>query len=86
MRAFQAIVTHGGVTRAADHLSLSQSAVSHKIKRLEESIDCAVCGQVPILEGLLAHWELDTAHIVSHDIGGASDFRYFRLSAYALCP
>ena len=47
MRAFQAIVMHGGVTRAADHLSLSQSAVSHKIKRLEESIDCALLNRKP---------------------------------------
>ena len=31
-----------GVTRAAHHLSLSQSAVSHKIKRLEDHIDCAL--------------------------------------------
>lgn len=38
LRALQGIVMHGGVTRAAAHLSLSQSAVSHKIKRLEESI------------------------------------------------
>lgn len=38
LRALQAIAVHGGVTRAAHHLSLSQSAVSHKIKRLEESL------------------------------------------------
>ena len=35
-----AVQDHGGVTRASEHLSLSQSAVSHKIKRLESSIDC----------------------------------------------
>jgi len=38
LRALQGIFVHGGVTRAAEQLSLSQSAVSHKIKRLEESI------------------------------------------------
>jgi DNA-binding transcriptional LysR family regulator len=38
LRALQAIAVHGGVTRAADQLSLSQSAVSHKIKRLEENL------------------------------------------------
>ncbi|MFY0611849.1 MAG: LysR family transcriptional regulator [Hyphomicrobiaceae bacterium] len=40
LRALQAIVACGGVTRASDVLSLSQSAVSHKIRRLEESIGC----------------------------------------------
>lgn len=38
LQALCAIEDHGGVTRAADHLSLSQSAVSHKIKRLEEHL------------------------------------------------
>ncbi len=38
LRALQGIAAQGGVTRAAEHLSLSQSAVSHKIKRLEENI------------------------------------------------
>lgn len=47
LRALQAIVVHGGVTRAADHLALSQSAVSHKIKRLEESIDCSLLNRKP---------------------------------------
>lgn len=40
LRALSAIADHGGVTRAAAHLGLSQSAVSHKIKRLETSLDC----------------------------------------------
>lgn len=40
LRAFLAVVTHGGVTRAAAHLSLSQPAVSHKIRRLETILDC----------------------------------------------
>ncbi|MEM7222279.1 MAG: LysR family transcriptional regulator [Pseudomonadota bacterium] len=39
LRALQAVADLGGVTRAADSLGLSQSAVSHKIRRLEESID-----------------------------------------------
>ena len=47
LRALQAIVTHGGVTRAADHLALSQSAVSHKIKRLEENIQCELLNRRP---------------------------------------
>lgn len=40
LRALKAISDHGGVTRAAQRLSLSQSAVSHKIRRLEDSIAC----------------------------------------------
>lgn len=40
MRALTAIRQHGGITRAAAALGLSQSAVSHKIKRLEVSLDC----------------------------------------------
>ena len=40
LRALLAISTHGGVTRAAEHLALSQPAVSHKIKRLEKALDC----------------------------------------------
>lgn len=40
LRALVAISTYGGVTRAAEHLALSQPAVSHKIKRLETVLDC----------------------------------------------
>lgn len=40
LRALIAISTHGGVTRAAEHMALSQPAVSHKIKRLETVLDC----------------------------------------------
>lgn len=36
-----------------------------------EGIDTSVTGQVPILEGLMAHWGLENAHVISHDIGGA---------------
>ncbi|MCP6156760.1 LysR family transcriptional regulator, partial [Klebsiella pneumoniae] len=35
LRALRAIRQHGGITRAAQALGLTQSAVSHKIKRLE---------------------------------------------------
>ena len=42
LRAIVAIEKHGGVTRAAEVLGLSQSAVSHKIRRLEASLDCEI--------------------------------------------
>lgn len=42
LRALLAIVKYGGVTRAAEHLGLSQSAVSHKMRRLEQALDCAL--------------------------------------------
>ena len=35
-----AISAYGGVTRAAEHLALSQPAVSHKIKRMETVLGC----------------------------------------------
>lgn len=38
LRAFRLIAENGGVSRAAETLSLSQSAVSHKIKRLESRV------------------------------------------------
>lgn len=38
LRTYLAVLDHGGMTAAAEHLDLSQSAVSHKIKRLEERV------------------------------------------------
>lgn len=38
LRTLIAVLDHGGMTRAAEHLHLSQSAVSWKIKRLEERV------------------------------------------------
>ncbi|VDC31528.1 LysR family transcriptional regulator [Pseudogemmobacter humi] len=40
LRALTAIEDQGGVTRAAEVLGLSQSAVSHRIRRLEASLGC----------------------------------------------
>lgn len=48
LRTLLAIRQHGGVTRAAAALGLSQSAVSHKIKRLEVSLDCELLGRKPL--------------------------------------
>lgn len=39
LRALKAVADLGGVTKASNFLSLSQSAVSHKIRRLENSIE-----------------------------------------------
>ena len=47
LRTLCAIVDHGGITRASEHLSLSQSAVSHKMKRLEQNIDCTLLTRRP---------------------------------------
>jgi DNA-binding transcriptional LysR family regulator len=47
LRALWAIRHHGGITRAAEALGLSQSAVSHKIKRLESSLDCDLLSRKP---------------------------------------
>jgi DNA-binding transcriptional LysR family regulator len=47
LRALQAIRHHGGVTRAAVAMGLSQSAVSHKIKRLETNIGCELLNRRP---------------------------------------
>ncbi|CAJ2510408.1 Uu.00g051110.m01.CDS01 [Anthostomella pinea] len=40
------------------------------------AIDTSISGQVSVLEGLLAHWDLETAHIVAHDIGGGIAQRF----------
>lgn len=37
--------------------------------------DTSVTGQVDILRGLMAHWQLDSAHIIAHDIGGGTALR-----------
>ena len=42
----------------------------------DPAIDTSISGQVPILEDLLKHWNLDTVHVVAHDIGGAVAQRF----------
>lgn len=47
LRALRAIKLHGGVTRAAGALGLTQSAVSHKVKRMETSLGCELLDRRP---------------------------------------
>ncbi|MFU0507419.1 LysR family transcriptional regulator [Pseudaminobacter sp. NGMCC 1.201702] len=47
LRALRAIKLHGGVTRAAEALNLTQSAVSHKVKRMEASLGCELLDRKP---------------------------------------
>jgi len=42
LRAFVSVADHGSVTRAAEAMHLTQSAVSAQIKRLEEQLGCRV--------------------------------------------
>src|SRR6056297_3448521 len=56
LRSFVAVADSGGVTRAAGHLHLTQSAVSMQIKRLEEALGLALLdrsgrGVAPTAEG-----------------------------------
>lgn len=47
LRVLWSVRRHGGITRAAEALGLSQSAVSHKIKRLEVSLGCDLLSRKP---------------------------------------
>lgn len=40
LRTFVAIVQYGGISRAAEHIHLTQPAVSHALKRLEMHLEC----------------------------------------------
>ena len=62
LRTLKAIHDHGGVTRAAEQLSLSQSAVSHKIRRFEDGIGCQLLRRKPGQELFTS----DGKHLVSY--------------------
>lgn len=47
LRTLKAIDDCGGITRAADRLALSQSAVSHKIRRFERNTGCRLLRRRP---------------------------------------
>lgn len=57
LRSFVAIADAGGVTRAANLLNLTQSAVSMQMKRLEESLDVALLDRSARKVGLTASGE-----------------------------
>ena len=38
LRVLLAVLDHGGMTRAAQHLNIGQSAVSRKVQRLERDL------------------------------------------------
>ncbi|MCF8035412.1 MAG: alpha/beta hydrolase [Desulfobacteraceae bacterium] len=42
----------------------------------DQAVDTSVSAQVPILKQLMAHWGIERAHIVAHDIGGAVAQRF----------
>ncbi len=43
----------------------------HSERPRDPSVDTSVSGQLPLLLELMQHWELASAHVVAHDIGGA---------------
>jgi DNA-binding transcriptional LysR family regulator len=40
LKAFHAVAVHGGFSRAAERLSLTQPAVSDHVRKLEETMAC----------------------------------------------
>ncbi|WEL57582.1 LysR family transcriptional regulator [Pseudomonas kermanshahensis] len=61
LRAFKTVLDLGGVTRAAEKLHLTQSAVSHKISRLEEKLGRPILFKGP--NGLMP--TADGSHLLS---------------------
>lgn len=58
LRAFEAVAYHGSFTRAADELAVSQGAVSHQVKQLEQNLGVALFlrgakGVEPTREGMM---------------------------------
>ncbi len=62
LRTLKAIHDFGGVTRAAEQLSLTQSAVSHKIRRFEKNIGCQLLRRKPG-QGIFTN---DGRHLVAY--------------------
>lgn len=84
LRAFKTVVELGGVTRAAQKLNLTQSAISHKLARLEERIGRPIAfksgaGVTPTADGrsllayaerLIALHDEAAAHFTSSELTG----------------
>ncbi len=84
LRAFKTVLELGGVTRAAHKLNLTQSAISHKLTRLEERIGRPILlkggsGFVPTSDGrsllsyaerLIALHDEAAAHFRSSELAG----------------
>ena len=47
VRAFEAAARHGSFTSAAEELNVTQSAISHQVKRLEEFLDTPLFVRAP---------------------------------------
>ena len=47
VRAFEAAARHGSFTAAAEELNVTQSAISHQVKRLEEFLDTPLFVRAP---------------------------------------
>ena len=62
LRTLKAIHDYGGVSKAAEHLALTQSAVSHKIRRFERNIGCQLLRRKPG-QGLFTH---DGKHLIAY--------------------
>ncbi|MGM8932967.1 alpha/beta fold hydrolase [Salinicola halophyticus] len=48
----------------------------HSERPWDPSVDTSISAQVPVLEKLMDHWGLETAHLVSHDFGGGIAQRF----------
>src|SRR3989442_63378 len=82
LRTLSAIVRYGSFSRAAESLNLSQPAVSHQIRLLEQDLGTPLldrvgkrafptrAGEILLAHGARALAELDTARSAIHDLRG----------------
>lgn len=65
LRAFEAAARHGSFTRAAEELHVTQAAVSHQVKQLEQHLDLSLFRRLP--RGLAITPEGEALLPVLHD-------------------